>query len=459
VARVNKNHSRSRVSHPQISQQLSQKSQQQSLRNRLLIRIGFLFLIVWIAATLTTKLLVKSGSRNYIYEHTQQSASHWVAILSQQTIAPLSLPDSDDQFITAWQGDKVVIDQNILDLKKPTHTQTYLYEYSNNKWIISTHCHNNICAAIGFKDSERLYAARRLVASISIPLLLIFLATTMGIYFSIRSGLRPVDDLATTVSTLPENTLIAVREKVTTKELAPLVKAINQLIANLRHQLEKERQFLDTCSHEIRTPITALIAQIQSIDFEDNNHQLAHIKKSALRTIRVANQVISLARNNNRQQSQKDNRIFDICELTRLIVSDFLGVDNHVDISMRGKNSLLINADPLSIEVLLRNIIDNAFKYGKNSNDDCTIIIDIDQIENDIIIVIEDSGRGVDDDEKQQLFNKFYRGKNHPSDGAGLGLSIANNIVNTYHGTIQVENSAALGGLKFTIALADIQNS
>jgi signal transduction histidine kinase len=350
----------------------------------------------------------------------------------------------------------VVIDQNVLDLKRPTDTQTYLYEHMNKKWIISTHCDNNTCVIIGFKDSERLYAARRLVASISIPLLLIFLATTMGIYFSIRSGLRPLDDLATTVSNLPENTQLDVHEKVTTKELAPLVKAINQLIDNLRNQLEKERQFLDTCSHEIRTPITALIAQIQSVNFGNNNQQLTQVKKSAFRTIRVANQVISLAKNHNRQQTQKDNNIFDICELTRLIISDFLSNDSHVDITMGGENSLLVNADPLSIEVLLRNIIDNAFKYGKERNNNCTIIVAINQIGNNIIIAIEDSGRGVEDNEKQQLLNKFYRGKHHQSDGAGLGLSIVHNIVNTYHGTIKLENSAILGGLKLTVGLADI---
>ncbi|MGS2718804.1 sensor histidine kinase [Eionea flava] len=450
MAQANKNYSRRWLSNT--------KTAEQSLRTRLLIRISCLFLIVWITTTITTKLLVKEGSRNYIYEHTQQSASHWVNILSHQKIDALSLSESGDQFTTIWQDNNIVIDQNILHLKKPTRTETYLHEHDNKRWIISTHCQHNTCAAVGFKDSERRHAARRLVASISIPLLLIFLATTAGIYFSIRSGLRPLNELATAVSNLPENTQDTVHEKVTTKELIPLVKAINQLIHNLRNQLEKERQFLDTCSHEIRTPITALIAQIQSVNFEESSQKLSHIKKSALRTIRVANQVISLAKNRNRQLTQKDNSIFDICELTRLIISDLLNTDQHINITMQGENNLTVDADPLAIEVLLRNIIDNAFKYGKNNKKIGTILININQIDRDTIISIEDSGYGVNDSEKKYLLEKFYRGKDNQSDGAGLGLSIAHAIVEAYHGKILLEDSIALGGLKITLTLTNIQH-
>ncbi len=420
-----------------------------------------LFLAIWVIATVSTKYLVKDGTRQFLYQHTVHLAKSWVDILSQQHLSNIKLSNQSSQLLNGWINDELVIQQGPFKLDKPSRSETYIKKVGEINWVISTECANNICALVGFRDLERRYAARRLVASISVPLLLIFFITTVAIYYAIQSGLRPLNALTQKVSESDINKLETVNEEKPTKELSPLVNALNQLIINMNKQLLKERQFLDTCAHELRTPVTALVSQIQSIPKPQQlkPKQLKRIHDSALRTVRVANQFLMLARNSNNQALPDQNNTFDLCESIRQIASELINTDTDVDIQMTGEKHLSINADPLAIEVACKNMIENALRYGKNTEDEKSkIIITCQQEALSTILTVEDNGSGVHSDHREKLLKRFYRIPGKNSEGAGLGLSIVSEIAERYNGNVTISESEQLGGFKITVSFSGIVN-
>ncbi len=432
---------------------------QPSLKHRLLLRIGALFVLIWIAATISTKLLIKAGTRDFLNQHTLHSAQNWISILSSQHIESIVLPENSTQLLTAWADNQVIVSQGPFQIAQPSITRTYLHEEGNYNWIISTTCQDTICVAVGFRDLERRYAARRMVALISLPLLLVLLLTAVGVYYLVQSGLRPLNQLAALVAGTPVEKLEAIGEDKPMQELHPLIEAINQLITNLKKQLLKERKFLDTCAHELRTPIAALVAQIQSSHFTDKNMSthFKNVELSALRTIRVSNQLLSLAKNSRQHLSTENKQTFDLCELTRCIISDSISTKIHIDIKLKGDDRLIVYANSLSLEIAIRNIIENAFRYGANKNNEKDSILVICQgSDKDVFISVEDNGIGVCETHREKLAERFYRAHSTQNDGAGLGLSIVKEIVESHNGKVTIGQSDVLGGFKITLNLCNI---
>lgn len=432
-----------------------------SLKQRLLIRIGIVLLATWIVAALATKFSAKSSTRDFLYQHTQHLAQSWVETLSQQTFHKITLSSDSSQLLNGWVDDDMVIEQGPLKLEKPTGSTTYIKTIDSVSWIISTACNGNICALVGLRDKERRYAVRRLVVFIFLPLLIIFSLAMVGMYRAVQSGLKPLNELTQDVSkrsptSLTELPSCNAKSYNIINELIPLSGALNLLIKNLKYQLVTERQFLDTCTHELKTPVTAMIAQIQTLQTDDNhlNQQLAKVQQSALRTTRVASQFLHLGKAQNAETLSQQKEVFDLSELIRQIICDKLNYQPYTDIQFQGEPTLVICAEAFAIETLCHNLIDNALLHGQADGDQTNrIIIDCHRYKHEVTVTVEDNGKGVASEHREKLVKRFYRAENQKSLGAGLGLSIVNEIVQHYQGKIILDKSPMLGGFSASAIL------
>jgi len=317
-----------------------------------------------------------------------------LAIASAQdfTDTDLNFVDQNNRTLMVWKENRLVVHQGGLSLEKPDARSNYIHKVDGHNWVVAQDCH-----------------------------------AMLAIFAAITTTLKPIDNLAKTVSGSTPERLGPLSERNQSQELLPLVKALNRLIENMRLQLQKERQFLDTCSHEIRTPVTALVAHIQSIDFADEKLQSKFVKiqQSALRTVRVTNQFLMLGRNQNSMAMESEETRFDLCEIVRRTSADHMQECSQLHCQMYGKSSLYITADMFAVELALRNIIENSIKYGANSFDSkVEVLISVEENDGKAIIVIEDSGDGVSAEKCHRLLERFYRAHVHQETGAGLGLSI-----------------------------------
>jgi len=270
----------------------------------------------------------------------------------------------------------------------------------------------------------------------------------IAMYFAVRSGLKPLEKFAQELQDNDVSKLHAIHGHENVKELKPLVDALNQLMKNMQDQLEKERSFLNTCTHELRTPVAGLVAQIQSHAGNSNQPPLHQtIKLAADRTIRVANQFLSLAKSNNAEAFANNATVFDLTELIRQISADILMQYQNVNCKLTGVPSLQVNADALAMEMLIRNLLENACKHGKAiGTDHVDVLIGLQQFDSFCQLTVEDSGDGVAASEFADLTKRFYRSHpTHDSIGAGLGLSIVEEVAQRYSGTVVIDSSEQLG--------------
>jgi signal transduction histidine kinase len=127
-------------------------------------------------------------------------------------------------------------------------------------------------------------------------------------------------------------------------------------------------------------------------------------------------------------------------------------IQMEVNIYLDAGPDVIIMADPADMEIIFNNLISNAVKYNKFGG---KVDISIDSSGTDAIIIFSDTGIGITKTDTENLFNEFVRIRNEKTrniSGSGLGLSIVKNVVELYHGTIEVESTPDVGSV-FTIRL------
>ncbi len=211
-------------------------------------------------------------------------------------------------------------------------------------------------------------------------------------------------------------------------------------------------RFTAEASHELRTPITAMKADTESILMEKAPHAklLRQGLESNLRDIerleRLSQHLLSMAR-----YKSEANQQFEPVELKPLIKVVIREAERvHKDKKLRVKSSLqpaVVRADPVAVEQLFSIIIDNAMKYSQAN---ATIHIMMKRAEsNQVVVSIRDTGMGIAIDDLPHVFEHFYRSKtalsSDTASGYGLGLPLAHDIVTLHKGSLLIKSDENKG--------------
>ncbi len=211
---------------------------------------------------------------------------------------------------------------------------------------------------------------------------------------------------------------------------------------------------LNSLSHELRTPIATIIGASDNLLMnatkltEENKTNL--LSEISLASLRLNQQVENLL-NMSRLESGFMQPKKDWCDVNELIYASIKRVedyskDHFIDVKVK-ENLPLFKLDGGLVEQVLYNLINNAVIYTPPNS---KIMIKADYIGNNCIITVEDNGKGFPPEEREKVFEKFYRLKYSKTGGTGLGLSIAKGFVEAHNGTIILEAGNS-GGAKFTI--------
>jgi two-component system, OmpR family, sensor histidine kinase KdpD len=243
---------------------------------------------------------------------------------------------------------------------------------------------------------------------------------------------------------------------------AVLTYKVRQIEKLSRKKEEKENTLklyntlLNSLSHELRTPISTIIAATDNLqegkEKLSNDNKLELINEISKASLRLNHQVENLL-NMSRIESGFLNLKKDWCDINELIYDSINRVkednNSHSIGVVIADNLPLFKIDFGLIEHVLYNLIYNATLYIPKY---CTITIKAMCKENYLILVVEDNGDGFPEDELDNVFDKFYRLKNSRTGGTGLGLSIVKGFVEAHDGKIMLENIEG-GGARFSIAI------
>jgi len=304
---------------------------------------------------------------------------------------------------------------------------------------------------------ERLEARSELVdyitgstlipVSIALPILAIL------VWFGVGHSLAPLRRLAAEVASRQPHALEPVAETDAPAEARPLVAALNLLFLRLGKTLDSERRFTADAAHELRTPLAALKTQAQvalRTDQSARRDQAIHnIIEGVDRATHLVGQLLTLARADARLELSAMMEL-DLAELAQRMMEELApwALDQGVEVELRAEPAPL-RGDSNSLLILLRNLLDNAVRYGGAGG---VVRVETGTTTDGVELVVSDNGPGIAPEHREAMFERFRRGDGiGDAKGSGLGLSIVQRIAELHGGSISLEAGPDNRGLRVRV--------
>lgn len=223
-----------------------------------------------------------------------------------------------------------------------------------------------------------------------------------------------------------------------------LEKKVKERTIEVEKLLKQKDAFINQLSHDLRSPLTPLIALLPGIEEKENDPdlkgQLGVINRNVNFLSKLVEKTIELARVNSPQTKINLENITLLKEIEKVVEENrHLFNEKNIEITNTVDKKININVDKMMINELFNNLISNAIKYSKKGG---KIIIDAKDIDDWITVSIKDNGIGLDKKELTHIFEEFYKAdwSRHDHKSSGLGLSICKTIVNKHNGRIWAES-------------------
>ncbi|HXS58096.1 MAG TPA: PAS domain S-box protein [Hanamia sp.] len=231
-----------------------------------------------------------------------------------------------------------------------------------------------------------------------------------------------------------------------------LEKQRNLYTEKLQNLSKYKDEFMVMASHELRTPITVISANLQLLEhmMKDNEHY-SFVDKSIKQVNKLSNLVTSLLDVSKVQAGKLELNVsvFDIRVLLREVKNDIeLTSKNHRIVFDERSEKLLVNADRERMVQVIVNLLNNAIKYSPNSKE---VVIEAKEDNGKILVSIADSGIGIQSEDLQNIFTRFYRVSGLPAlfSGTGVGLYICAEIIKRHNGRIWAESKPGEGSVLY----------
>lgn len=288
------------------------------------------------------------------------------------------------------------------------------------------------------------------------PLLAFAPIMALLIWWLVGDSLSSVKRLAREVAQREARSLDEVSEVDVPSEITPLVHALNALLAKLRRAFSSQRAFVADAAHELRSPLTALKLQLQLLDRAaddaSRSQALEKLHEGVDRATRLIEQLLTAARTDPDDAKLSFQQI-DLAELVRQTIGEVFvfAQERRIGIELEAPDHLAIAGDAGALRILVRNLLDNAIRYSREGG---ALLASVGSAPGKVLLVIEDSGPGIPEDERLRVFDRFYRREANEQSGSGLGLTIVKNIAEQHGARIELGVSR-YGGLKVSLTFGD----
>jgi len=293
-----------------------------------------------------------------------------------------------------------------------------------------------------------------IISGISLLALLVF--GTFGSIMVSRRISRPLNKMTEQIATINVNSLDKrLRISGTEEEILMMTQEINRTLDRLENSFLAQDQFVADAAHELRTPLSTLLAQNQLIiaklkTGEVLPEEVFETQKRSLKRIEsIAEDLLLLTKG----ERQFPDESINLNELIAEICLDlaWLSQKYQVDLVFNPDEKVSITANPILIDRLIRNIILNAIQYNKPKG---KVFITLEKLDA-IVLMVQDTGIGISPDDLPHIFDRFYRGdpsRSRATGGSGLGLAIVKHIITRYGGEVKVESKLNNGSC-FTVLI------
>jgi two-component system, OmpR family, sensor histidine kinase QseC len=449
-----------------------------SLQARLLLTVLGLLAGVWGAAVVATWYYTRHELNELLDAHLAQTA----ALLATQ--AADKLDDGDfaqarvlHEFQTevafqVWHEGRLLArsaqapDAPLTDRRENGLSDSML---AGHLWHVFTAQgrEDGVLIHVGERQSARRHVLLASLRSATWSMLLALPLLVAGIWWAVRVSVRPLRRLGRVVAGRAPQSLVPLSTDGVPPEVQPLVVALNGLFERVAEQLALERRFTADAAHELRTPIAAIRMQAQVAQGAASDAERARALQATLqgcdRATRLVEQLLQLARLEAELETGEGATAMpgagpghaapettDLAAKARSLLAE-LAPQAHArgqSVALDAPSGSVPIAMPAAlVQVLLRNLVDNALRY---SPDGAVVQVRV-QATPVVTLTVEDSGAGLPADALDRLGERFFRVLGTGQSGSGLGWSIVRRIARRHGLRVAADRSELLGGLRVRV--------
>ena len=270
-------------------------------------------------------------------------------------------------------------------------------------------------------------------------------------FFVSGRALKPLKEFSETVEKVQAQNLADYTiEENRIAELDRLRTSYNKMLLRLSESFETQRQFTGNAAHELRTPLALIQAQL------DLYHTTEHPESTA-----VAEETIQMVTEQNERLSKLVRTLLDMSELQTVsrndrielhslieeVLTDLepLAQEKKVELIQRSQGAgakadeeLFLTGSDILIYRMLYNLVENAIKYNRENG---SVTVSAIREKNEVVLTVSDTGNGIDEAFREQIFEPFFRvdkSRSRELGGVGLGLAMVREVVRVHDGTIEV---------------------
>lgn len=292
---------------------------------------------------------------------------------------------------------------------------------------------------VGQTRWARSSLARDLTIQALAPIALITLFAFVVVWLSIGRALRPLERIGASLAARDASDLSPIEADVP-REVSPLVVSMNGFMERLDANLAFLRNFIADTAHQLRTPLTALLVQIQSASDaggEERAHSLRAANKSARKLARLVDQLLSDAMVGHRSQVRRFAEL-DLRKVVAQAVRDTVPLSADADVRFTCRLAAApAHGDAVMIGEAVKNLIHNALAHGRCDAGEVAISLAVEGAGH--VVTVLDRGPGVDEHRLAHVFERF-KSVGAETGGAGLGLSIVNRVAESHGGRFAIAN-------------------
>jgi heavy metal sensor kinase len=299
------------------------------------------------------------------------------------------------------------------------------------------------------KANDSLTELRNHLLAISVAT---FAAVVVGVYFLVRLGLMPLERLGDAVSQVSEKDFrLRFSEARLPSELTPIVDRLKATLDQLRLAFEREKQAAADISHELRTPVAALLTTLEVAlrkprKPEEYREVLAECRESGQQISQLVERLLTLARIDAGVDRLRTETV-DVAALAEQCTALVrpLAEARGLKLQLHSQSEACLQADPGKLREVLTNLLHNAIEYNRpHGSVDLTVV----RHNGSLRVEVRDTGIGISPEVRSHIFERFYRADpSRHAEGlhAGLGLAIVKGYVDLMGGSIAVESTEGQG--------------
>ncbi|WP_374404699.1 sensor histidine kinase [Niveibacterium sp.] len=306
--------------------------------------------------------------------------------------------------------------------------------------------------------NKREALASRIVTGVLLPQFLVIPATVVLVWLGLTRGIAPLNRLQALIRRRRPADLSPIEPASVPEEVRPLIVAFNDMMQRLDENLQAQQRFVADAAHQMRTPLAGLKMQtelaLSEHDPQELRESLQRIHTSAERAAHLINQLLALARAEASSHGPSGLERIDLEQLVREVATEFVPRALHKGVDLGVETTgwpLAVDGMPVLLREMLKNLIDNAIKYTP-SGGHVTVFSAYDAARPRVALLgVQDDGVGIPAEDRERVFERFYRVLGSGVEGSGLGLPIVREIADLHAATIRLEAGPDGVGTRFLI--------